>query len=226
MGHAMYVLKPNAAGWYDSGDMTTSKLKRTAMASRFWPRTEWFKKRRLIEIGMLTLLAAIFCLSSPIFIPAKTIAETIVSDHFPGDHILQLDERNADARAYLSQHFKHSDPSIVHEDFNGDGRADYAILLKSNTSGRAKLVVLLCDAPTRCHGVYELEVTGYSDGAYLSRLAVGSIISETEAIDTQNQSSRLKLTSSGITLTYFEKGSVALYWDEKRKKILNVDTAD
>jgi hypothetical protein len=139
---------------------------------------------------------------------------------------LRLGERDADTRAFLLKHFNGSDPSVVQADFDGEGHPDYALLVKSDTSAAAKVAILLCDAPRRCRGVYELDITGYSEEVYLSRLPVGSRIVESEAVEAKNQSPSVTLRNAGIQLSYFESVTVALYWDKKLKEIVGVGTAD
>ena len=51
-------------------------------------------------------------------------------NHFPGDHVLTLSERDSDARDFILKHFPRSNPSVVHADFDGDGHPDYAMLLR------------------------------------------------------------------------------------------------
>src|SRR5271157_1133696 len=77
---------------------------------------------------------------------------------FPGYHLLSLQERDSDTRAYFVQHFGMSNPSVVLGDFDGDGHPDYALILKNNKSGATKLVVLLCPAQDQCRSVYDLDV--------------------------------------------------------------------
>lgn len=100
------------------------------------------------------------------------------------------------------------------------------MLVKNDKSGATKLVVLLCVSEAQCRSVYELDVTGYSDVVYLRSVAAGSRVSETEAADTANHSSAVKLKTTGIQVTYFEKGRVVLYWNKKLKKIEGVQTED
>jgi hypothetical protein len=128
--------------------------------------------------------------------------------NFPGFHLLMLKERDSDTRAFLASHFPKSNPSVVHADFDGDGHQDYALLLKSDKSSMTKLVVLLCSDDDHCRNVYEQDVTTYSDLVFL--LPVNAASS--------------KLTR--IQVTYFEKGKVLLYWNEKLKKIKEFQTAD
>jgi len=174
----------------------------------------------------LALFTAVFCFDSAIAWGQKGTAEALVHDNYPGYHLLRLGERDADTRAFLLKHFKDSDPSVLRADFDGDGNPDFATLLKSDTSGAAKLVVLLCDTPKGCRGVRELDITGYSEGAYLSRLPVGARVAESEAVEGKNGSPPVKLTNVGIQLVFFEKGKVALYYDKKLKKIVDVGTSD
>jgi hypothetical protein len=180
---------------------------------------------RFANLIRLALLLAVFCCQSTAALAQNRAAETL--PHIPGYHVLRLGERDADTRAFILKHFKSNfDPSVVHADFDGDGHPDYAMLLKSDTSAGAKLVVLLCIAPSPCRSVYELDITGYSEEAYLSPLAVGSRIAEADSAEGENQSHPVRLTNTGIQVTYFEKGTVALYWDKKLKKIVAVGTGE
>jgi hypothetical protein len=145
---------------------------------------------------------------------------------FPGYNLLTLKERDSETRTYILQHCPKANSSVIHADFDGDGHLDYALLLKSDKSGATKLVVLLCVAEAQCRSVYESDITGYSDMVYLRPVAAGSRVSETEAVDTANHSSAVKLKTTGIQVTYFEKGQVVLYWNKGLKKIEEIQTAD
>ena len=176
------------------------------------------------DLVRLALLMAIFACPSGVG-AQKTAIETRPPD-YPGYHLLKLGERNADTRAFLVEHFKGSDASVIHSDFDGDGHLDYAMLLKSDTSAAAKLVVLLCDAPGRCRRVYEVDITGYSNEAYLSRLPIGSRVAVAGSVEGEKEPPPVKLATVGIQVTYFEKGQGALYWDKKLKKIVEVGTGE
>lgn len=177
------------------------------------------------SVGVVLLIATFWCRATAAQ-GQESPADTLVRDHYAGYHLLRLDERDADTRAFLLKHFKGSDRNVIHADFDGDGHPDYAMLLKNDTSAAAKFVVLLCDARGRCSGGYELDITGYSEGAYLSVLPVGSRVAEAGAVERGKESPPLKLRTVGIQVVYFEKGKVALYWDKKLKKIVEVGTSD
>lgn len=183
--------------------------------------------RMLAKLAGLALIAALFCSNATLTWGQESNADTVVRDHYRGYHVLRLAERDPDTRAFILKHFKsNSDASVVHADFEGDGHLDYAILLKSDTSGAAKLVILLCDASTQCRGVREDDITGYSEEAYLSPLPVGSRVAEAGSAGGENQSHPVRLTNTGIQVDYFEKGIVAYYWDKKLKKIVAVGTGE
>lgn len=147
-----------------------------------------------------------------------------VLNRFPGYHLLTLEERDPDARAFIQKHFPKANTSLVHADFDGDGQLDYALLLRSDKSEAAKLVVLLCSEDTHCRNVFELDISGYSGSAYLQRVAKSSRVSQTKSIDTKT--APVNLEFNGIRVTYFGKGEVVLYWDKKLKKIEEVQTED
>jgi hypothetical protein len=175
------------------------------------------------------LVAVVISLSCGVAMPArgqqKNDVDSILSG-FPGYHLLTLKERDADTQAFILQHFPKANTSVVHADFDGDGFLDYAMLLKSDRLAAAKLVVLLCDAKGQCRNVYESDITGYSDGAYLRPFPLGSKISPTDAAGTQERSSTVTLKAIGIQVVYFEKGRVVLYWDKKVKKVTEVPTGE
>jgi len=152
--------------------------------------------------------------------PIAQCPRTRVSD------ALTSKERDPDTTAFILKRFPKSNPSVVHADFDGDGNLDYALLLKNDKSQAAKLVVLLCSGTSHCRSVYELDVTADSGIVYLRPVATGSVVSQTEAIDSTTAPSPAKLHSTGIQVTYFEKAAVVLYWDRKLKKIREVQTAD
>lgn len=144
---------------------------------------------------------------------------------FPGYHLLTLRERNSETRAFV-QHYPNLNPSVVHADFDGDGHPDYALLLKNDKSGTARLVVLLCPTDDSCKAVYRLQLSGYAEVTYLTPTAVGSQISQTDAVDTGPPSPSVRLRATGIRVTYFEKGEVVLYWNRKLKRIEEIQTGD
>jgi hypothetical protein len=181
----------------------------------------WEHSKDLVRLALLSAV-----LSYPIAACGQNKNAEALPHDYPGFHLLRLAERDTDTKAFLIAHLKGSDASVVHADFDGDGYPDYAMLLKSDTSAAAKLVVLLCDAQSKCRGVYEGDITGYSEEAYVSRLPVGSRVAEAGSAEGENESHPVKLTNTGIQVTYFEKGIVAYYWDKKLKKIVAVGTGE
>jgi hypothetical protein len=143
---------------------------------------------------------------------------------YPGYHLLTLQERDPDVKAFVVRHFPKDNPSLVRADFNGDGNPDYALLLRDDKSSATKLVVLLCPADGPCKTVYEVNETANAGSVYLRPVSVGSKVSETEALNGNTQP--MKLHSTGIRVTYDEKGEVVLYWNRKLEKIESVQTAD
>lgn len=167
------------------------------------------KKHPILTVSVLAALLSslLCCVGIAKEEQQKSDIPNSVLANFPGYHLLTLKERDSDTRAFLAGHFPKSNPSVVHGDFDGDGHQDYALLLKNDKSPMTKLVVLLCP-DDHCRKVYELDVTMYSDLVFLRPVTAASS----------------KLTR--IQVTYFEKGKVFLYWNEKVKKIKEVQTAD
>ena len=150
-----------------------------------------------------------------------------ILNRFPGYHILKLQERDSETRAFVLRHFPKDNPSLVHADFDGDGHMDYAILLKDNKSGAIRLAVFLCSGDAECKTVFDEEVsTTNSSGIYIRPMQVGSHVSQTDAIDTKAHSSPARLSSAGIEVTYFGQAKVVYYWSKKHKKLESIQTGD
>ena len=176
-------------------------------------------------MNLLGLALLVSCSLSAAAQPKESTLDKLVRKNYPGFHLLQMSERDADVRTFLLKSFKRSNPSFVHADFDGDGHPDYAMLLKSDHSTAAQLVILLCQNQEQCHRVYKLDITGDSEISYLSRIPVGSKIAETDSAE-DNDSHAVKLMTVGVRISYFEKGEVALYWNKQLKKIVEVATGD
>ena len=180
---------------------------------------------RLCGSILLLLVTLVLCVAAPEAEGQRNAIDRILNS-FPGYHVLTLLERNSDARTFIVTHFPKHNPSVVRADFDGDGHPDYAILLKDSKSGTAKLVVLLCSGENQCKNVYELDVTSSAGEVYVTPVPVGSRVSQTDAINTSNYPSSVKLRSTGIEVSYFGQAKVIYYWDRKHKKIEAVQTED
>jgi hypothetical protein len=150
----------------------------------------------------------------------------VVLSRFPSQHVLTLSELDLETRTFFLKHFPKGKPGIVRADFDGDGHEDFALLLRDNKSKAMKLQILLCSGEGQCKSAYDLDVAPYYDIVYLQPIAVGSTVSQTEAIDANGQSSPVKLKRVGIEITFFGKSKAVLYWNTKHKKIEEVQTAD
>lgn len=199
-------------------ERVTNKYQKTSRLREFFLRMTEF---RPILVSLIVGLLCFTAVSNGQ--QRKGSIDNIVSS-FPGYHLLTLKELDPDAKAFFLKRFPKASPSVVHADFDGDGHLDYALLLRNDKSQVTKLVVLLCPEDGHCRNVYELDVSAYSGSAYLRPASRGSGISQTESIDTDTGPVNLKF--SGIRVTYFGKGEVVLYWDERLKKIHAITTAD
>ena len=169
---------------------------------------------------VLAFLAAILCSAAQ----GQNCRLDEVLSRFPGFHVLKLEERDSETRAFLNQ-FAKGNPSVVHADFDGDGRPDFALLLRS-AGGKARFVIVLCPESQELKTVHDLDVTGSDGGAYLKPVPAGTLVSQTEAIDSGTRVPRVRLTSPGIRVVYFEKAEVLLYWSPQLHKIREIQTGD
>jgi hypothetical protein len=156
----------------------------------------------------------------------RTETDQGILNGFPGFHLLAVQERDADAKAFILAHFPKHNPSLVHADVDGDGNFDWAVLLKADNSEAARFVILLCSADGHCKKALEENITPYAGEVYIRPVATGRRVSQTAAIDTKNNSSPVRLRSIGIELSYFGKAKVVYFWNPKHKKIETLQTED
>jgi hypothetical protein len=152
--------------------------------------------------------------------------DKIIIDDFPGFHLLTIQERDSDARTFILAHFPKRNPSVVNADFDGDGRLDYAVLLKDKKSGISRFVILLCRENAHCKKACDEDITSSAGAVFIRPVPIGRRVSQTDAIDTKDYPSPVKLSSTGIEVTYFGQAKVIYYWNAKHKKIETVQTED
>ncbi len=152
--------------------------------------------------------------------------DKMILDDFPGFHVLTVPERDSDTRAFILAHFAKRNPSVVRSDFDGDGHLDYAVLLRNKKSGVAKLVILLCPENEHCKKACDEDITSYAGEVFIKAVPIGRRVSQTEAIDTKDYPPPVRLSSTGIEVTYFEKAKVVYYWNTNHKKIETIQTGD
>jgi len=181
--------------------------------------------RRLDGCVLFLLVTLVPCVAAPGAKGPRNDIDRIL-DRFPGYHVLTLLERNSDTQEFIKGHFPKNSPSVVHSDFDGDGHLDYALLLKDGKSGTTKLVVLLCSGDNQCKSVFDVDVTSSSGEVFIRPVPIGSKVSQTDAIETKDYPSPVKLRSTGIELTYFGQAKVVYYWNRKNKKVEAVQTED
>jgi len=171
-------------------------------------------------------LALIFSVAVPHGNGQSDGIDKMILDDFPGFHVLTTGERDSNTRAFVLAHFGEHDPSVVRADFDGDGRLDYAVLLRNKKSGIAKFVMLLCPENEHCKKARDEDLTSYAGEVFIKTVPIGRRVSQTEAIDTKDQPRPITLSSTGIELTVFERAAVVYYWNTKHKKIETIQTGD
>ena len=95
--------------------------------------------KRLCFSILVSLMALGWCIALSASDGQGTDVDSILK-RFPGYHLLTLQERDPEVKAFVVRHFPKDNPSLVRADFNGDGNLDYAVLLKDDKSGATKLV--------------------------------------------------------------------------------------
>jgi len=154
---------------------------------------------------------------------AAVSEQQLIISKFPSYHILKNNELDKETFQYYQKNYDGSQAGIVKTDIDGNGVQDIAALLKADGGSSTKFVILLCDASSSCSVTFELDTSPHQQ-IYITRVKAGTLISQTEAIDTPVPS--VKLVHDGIRLTYFEKAEMVFFRDDKLHKISSIQTAD
>jgi len=144
----------------------------------------------------------------------------------PGFQVLTVLERDVEARTFILAHFPKHNPSVAHADFDGDGRLDFAVLLRDNKSGIVKFVILLCPQMGDRKKAHAEEITSYAGGVCIRPIPAGQRVSHTEAVESKDDFSPVRLRSIGIEVTYFGQGKVVYSWNATHKKFKTIQTED
>jgi len=163
------------------------------------------------------IIAVAFLICSTAMADAKPVEDEldVVLSHFSSQHMLTLGELDLQTRTFFLKHFPKGNPGIVRADFDGDGHEDFALLLIDNKSKATKLHILLCSGEGQCKSAYELDVAPYTDLVYLRPIAVGSTVSQTEAIDTNDQASPVKLKRVGNRIDILRQRQVGAVLEQQ-----------
>jgi hypothetical protein len=138
--------------------------------------------------------------------------------------VVNLDELDQEVVEHLRKTGGDRSPGYVIADLNGDQKDDLAMLTKEANGKQLTLRLFLCD--TACRQVARRRLGEFYGIQYLTRVAPGESVTQTEAIDRPSPATPAKLARTAIRYNVFGKAHVVYFWDSKSRRIREVTTGD
>lgn len=178
-----------------------------------------------MRLAAVTCLAALMTLAAPAIgqespqkAPAEPPLAAILAHFFPGYAPVTLGDLAEEVGALTVQDaaYDHSDrsPTAIRADFDGNGHADYAVLIKKQTASGSDEVfaILMGYGEGRYAKTMESFFGRLSEDIYLGYVPAGTEIRLTVA-SPDVAPIPLRLKTAGVTLNVLNQASDVLYWD-------------
>ncbi|UCH72859.1 MAG: hypothetical protein JSU82_10810 [Rhodospirillales bacterium] len=168
-------------------------------------------------VSFMALLASSIASGEPQRTPAEPPLAVIVAHFYPGYVPVTLGDLDPQIGALTVKDpaYDHSDrsPTAVRADFDGNGHADYALLIKQQTAAGSDeiFVILMGHGGGRYARAMESFFGPLSDDIYLGYLG-----RDTELRPAGAASDRIVLKAPAVTLNVLNHGSDVLLWDPSR----------
>jgi hypothetical protein len=158
--------------------------------------------------------------------PVEPPLESVISHFFPGYGPLPLGDLAPEIGALTVSDPVYDtpdrSPTTIHADFDGNGFADYALLIRKTAGPAADeiFVILMARGQGQYSEAMESFFGGIAPEIYLGYLPAGTVLplSEEDATD----GVVLTLENPAVTLNVFGRASDAFYWDEASARFMNV----
>lgn len=144
-----------------------------------------------------------------------------------GCQVMQVSVLDEGAERFFSRRWPDQHPYFLQADINGDGFLDEAVIASCQTvdrSGTYLMIGVTHDSTDIVPSLIE-DVSSYRDIIFLSKLPVGAVVENSEAL-ADIRSDSVQLRNPGVRVTYYEKASIAYYWSTANTALVSVQTAD
>jgi hypothetical protein len=191
-----------------------------------------------MRFAAVACLAALMTLHSPAVaqegpqeVPAEPPLAAIVAHFFPGYAPVTLGDLAAEIGALTVKDamYDHSDrsPTAIRADFDGNGHADYAVLIKKQSASGSDEIfaVLLGHGQGRYATAMESFFGRLSEDIYLGYVPAGTRIRRTVAAPVP-EPDPIRLAAPAVTLNVRNEASDVLYWDATRDMFSRARVAD
>ena len=182
--------------------------------------------------AIMTLAAPALAQEGPQKIPAEPPLAAIVAHFFPGYAPVTLGDLAAGIGALTVNEavYDHTDrsPTAIRADFDGNGHADYAVLIKKQSASGSDEVfaILLGHGQGRYAKAMESFFGRLAEDIYLGYMPAGVEIRRAVPWSPWLESGPLTLTAPAVTLNVLNETSDVFYWDAKRNMFSRATVVD
>ncbi len=169
----------------------------------------------------LMMSAAALAQQGPQTTPAEPPLDAIIAHFFPGYAQVTLDDLAPEIAALAARDPAYAQPdrtpTAIRADFDGNGHADYAVLIKrQSASGSDEIfVILMGHGSGRYAKAMESFFGPLAEEIYLGYLGPGTEL-QLAAAAPGAEPERIRFETAAVTLTVLHQGSDVLLWDPMR----------
>jgi hypothetical protein len=148
----------------------------------------------------------------------------LINKYYPGYRIINIEELDKMARTFFKVRHPDSNPSLVSDDFDGNGLPDFAFLLTNKKRDNTVLVILLQQSLNNFHHSFFLSMDSYRSDIVITPIKKNTLLSQAEAISSEEE--KVLLQNPSIQLIYIGKSAVVYYWDKNKNTFSEIWTSD
>ncbi len=155
--------------------------------------------------------------------------EEILARFFPGYVLVSMDDLDPAVGRLAEQDPVYADPgrspSMIRADFDGNGVADYALLVREEAGAEPDEIfaVLMGQGRGRYNRAAQAFFGILLDGVYLGYAPAGAVLSPAPGSTIVREP--VTLAHPAVKLIYLNSASNAFYWDAKAGRLVNMPTA-
>lgn len=191
-----------------------------------------------MRFAALAVLAAFMILQAPARaqdgpqkVPAEPPLEAVVAHFFPGYAPVALGDLAQEVGALTVEDriYDHSDrsPTVIRADFDGNGHADFAVLIKKRSESGADEIftILLSHGQGRYAKAMESFFGKLARDIYLGFIPAGTEVRRAAASPTA-ESVPLRLDGPAVTLNVLNQARDAFFWNSEGSQFSRESIAD
>ena len=141
----------------------------------------------------------------------KNLSNNLIKEYYPNYTLVQLKDLDNDLQEYFTATYHNSHPGCIQEDFDGDGLADYALLLRAKTKDKTiERISVLKGKKEQSFISINLDELKDRVGSFFIRYVPPGKIKE------WNTNKTMVISRPAFELVLFEAASRVYFWQEDK----------